>query len=158
MTKTDTFNVPEHGFTCFHCGDTFHTVKSAREHFGNDINDEPGCVLKLMGGDKGLLGLVRLQYAKLDQYRMEDQPIMRELYSLGAKHSRELIEAEQKGYDRGLSDGRIYLSRQPLPPEIVAEIEEELLTRPEREVARRRGISHGRIRGVSRSMKKRAAA
>lgn len=102
----DAAHVLKHGWTCFHCTETFHTIEDAREHFGNDITDEPGCVLKLRGDDKGLLALVRIQYAELDEYRQEDQPIMRELYSLGAKHSRELIEAEQFGYDRGLADGR----------------------------------------------------
>lgn len=106
VAAPDYFTFPEHGITCFHCGETFHSVKSAREHFGATPDEDPGCVLKLSQGDKGMLGLVRQQFAELDMYRREDQPIMREIYALGAKHSRELIAAEQLGYDRGLADGR----------------------------------------------------
>ena len=102
----ETFNWPEHGITCFHCGEVCLTPKQARLHFGTDISEEPGCLLKLREGDKGLLALVRFQYAELDRYRQEDQPIMREIYALGAKHARELITAEQRGYDCGLADGR----------------------------------------------------
>lgn len=106
VAAPDYFTFPEHGITCFHCGETFLSVKSAREHFGASPDEDPGCLLKLSQGDKGLLALVRFQYAELDRYRQEDQPIMREIHALGAKHARELIAAEQLGYDRGLTDGR----------------------------------------------------
>lgn len=157
MSEPDTYQAPEHGWACFHCGETFTAVKAARLHFGNDITDEPGCVLKLKGDDQGLLALVRYQYAELDRYRMEDQPIMRELYALGSTHARAQIEAEQRGYDRGLKDGQIYLASKPLPAEVVAAVEQDLKAGiSERECARVRGISHGKIRGVSRAMKMRA--
>lgn len=100
------FNWPVHGITCFHCGEHFDRVKDARLHFGATPDEQPGCLLKLNDQDKGLLALVRFQYAELDRYRQEDQPIMREIYALGAKHARELIAAEQRGYDKGLADGR----------------------------------------------------
>lgn len=31
---SDTYPQPKHGWTCFHCGETFHTEKAARLHFG----------------------------------------------------------------------------------------------------------------------------
>ena len=36
---------PEHGWTCFHCGETFHTEKKAREHFGPRPTSKPACGL-----------------------------------------------------------------------------------------------------------------
>lgn len=30
----DTYPMPKHGWTCFHCGETFKTPGKAREHFG----------------------------------------------------------------------------------------------------------------------------
>lgn len=105
-TGTDTFPFPAHGFTCFHCGETFKTIRSARDHFGNDVNDEAGCVMKLTAQDKSLVCLVRSLKAELDLYREEDQPIMRKLYQLGAEHYQALMRAEEQGYARGLRDGR----------------------------------------------------
>jgi hypothetical protein len=34
LNDTITLPIPEHGWTCFHCGETFHTVAGARRHFG----------------------------------------------------------------------------------------------------------------------------
>jgi hypothetical protein len=98
--------------------------------------------------------MVRQLLAELDLYRQEDQPIMRELYSLGAKHSCELREAEELGYARGLKDGQIYLARQPLPQDIVEIIQEDLKSGlAERHIARTRHISHSRVRSIHRKMK-----
>lgn len=44
--------MPDHGWTCFHCGETFSiarqrcldsALKAAREHFGSNVTDEPLC-------------------------------------------------------------------------------------------------------------------
>lgn len=149
-----TFPFPEHGFTCFHCGEVFLTFKSAKLHFGSYPNADPGCIVKLNARDNELLWLVREQNAEISSYRENDQPIMRELYALGAKHTSELMAAEERGYERGLKDGQTYLATQPLPPEIVKEVEDELRTgATERGLARRLGISHAKIRGVARRMK-----
>ena len=32
--QQDTYPAPRHGWTCFHCGVTFHATAAAREHFG----------------------------------------------------------------------------------------------------------------------------
>jgi hypothetical protein len=34
---------PKHGWTCFHCGETFVTVEGARKHFGDTFDNRPVC-------------------------------------------------------------------------------------------------------------------
>lgn len=54
---TDTYPKPEHGWTCFHCGETFTTIGAAAYHFGeNPYDDVAACVLKIeVGGERGLI-------------------------------------------------------------------------------------------------------
>ena len=74
------YEAPEHGWTCFHCGETFKTVGAAEDHFGKIIDTMPGCVLKLTGGDFGLLmHLRRLEFALYDLVRYIE--LMQELGS-----------------------------------------------------------------------------
>jgi hypothetical protein len=42
----DTYTAPAHGWTCFHCGETFHVEAQARGHFGSDVSGEPMCVMR----------------------------------------------------------------------------------------------------------------
>jgi len=44
--STDTYTPPTHGWTCFHCGETFHVEVQAHGHFGSDVNGEPMCVMR----------------------------------------------------------------------------------------------------------------
>lgn len=37
------YDAPEHGWTCFHCGQTFKTVDGAELHFGRDVKGRPVC-------------------------------------------------------------------------------------------------------------------
>lgn len=54
--ETDTYQPPEHGWTCFHCGETFTNAYRARDHFGADPSATPGCLLKVEHGEeRGLL-------------------------------------------------------------------------------------------------------
>lgn len=39
-----TYMQPAHGWTCFHCGETFTTENSARDHFGEYPGTEPACI------------------------------------------------------------------------------------------------------------------
>jgi len=103
------YPAPDHGWTCFHCGETFKSIGKARDHFGVMPTETPICVIGAKWG--GLPGYIRDLQRELDRYREEDQPIMREIYALGAKHSREIIDAEQRGYDRGFTDGRNWNDR-----------------------------------------------
>jgi hypothetical protein len=40
----DTYQAPPHGWTCFHCGETFRTAQGARLHFGTPVDVRPVCV------------------------------------------------------------------------------------------------------------------
>lgn len=58
--ESETYTPPRHGWTCFHCGETFLTVKSAREHFGLDPTFfEPACVERLTNSDSDLIKRTR---------------------------------------------------------------------------------------------------
>jgi hypothetical protein len=68
---------PPHGWTCFHCGETFTNAGSARDHFGGDPDSVPGCVLKVqLGGERGMLmamrrleeGLADIRFALNDEH------------------------------------------------------------------------------------------
>ena len=39
------YPAPPHGWTCFHCGETFRRLALAREHFGHDPGATPACRL-----------------------------------------------------------------------------------------------------------------
>lgn len=85
---------------CFHCGDTFTDPELARDHFGLDQSATPVCQIP------DLAHLLRLQEYELRQHREEDSLLIREAYSLGSEHHRKLQDEEEKGYARGLADGR----------------------------------------------------
>lgn len=102
---SDTYNMPEHGWTCFHCGETFTTPGAAREHFGPTPNAEPGCVIKVQpGGERGLLNALRKAESELAAYRNEDQALAREIAAMQSRHYDALMSAEEAGYARGLRD------------------------------------------------------
>jgi len=48
MACTDeTYEAPRHGWTCFHCGQTFHDTAQAAAHFGGDpIRGIAACLMK----------------------------------------------------------------------------------------------------------------
>jgi hypothetical protein len=50
---SDTYEPPPHGWTCFHCGETFTTVGAARDHFGADQGAEPGCLIDRVALEEG---------------------------------------------------------------------------------------------------------
>lgn len=60
----DTYNTPPHGWTCFHCGDTFTTPGAARDHFGFNPSSDPACRIKV-GAERGLLMALRTAEALL---------------------------------------------------------------------------------------------
>lgn len=60
----DTYNTPPHGWTCFHCGDTFTTPGAARDHFGFNPSSDPACRIKV-GAERGLLMALRKAEALL---------------------------------------------------------------------------------------------
>ena len=40
-----TYETPNHGWTCFHCGENFKHPNSARDHFGFDPEAMPACLI-----------------------------------------------------------------------------------------------------------------
>jgi hypothetical protein len=103
------YPIPAHGWTCFHCGDTFKTPGAARDHFGFDMSTDPACRIKV-GEERGLvMALRRLEqkYTKLLEDTCDEQgKIALEFYALGARHEIDKRKAEDEGYRKGLRDGR----------------------------------------------------
>ncbi len=108
---------------CFWCDETFTDEAEAREHFGTQEGEI--CACKLTKDEKGLVGLLRDAWKRLDEFYREDNASCREFHALGAKHSTELREAEQTGYDKGLADGRALSSPITEPAKVGALTEEE---------------------------------
>lgn len=48
------YPMPQNGWTCFHCGETFTTWGSAEDHFGETQCSTPACQIKL-GDERGLV-------------------------------------------------------------------------------------------------------
>lgn len=89
---------------CFHCDEVFVDSEAACDHFGLDCLTTPAC--QIAARDGGLVKLIREQEEELRRFRQEDTESYRQFYALGADHRQALIQEEQKGYDRGLADGR----------------------------------------------------
>lgn len=102
---SDTYEAPAHGWTCFHCGETFLAQSEARIHFGETIDAEPAC--RLNKSERKLAGTVRYLEAQLARYRVQDSDADREFYAMQSRHVVELREAEEKGFARGVADMRV---------------------------------------------------
>lgn len=90
---------------CFHCDDVFTSRSEASAHFGYEIDATPAC--KIAPDLRGLVKFIRWQEGELQRYRREDSDAARQFYAIGAEHSRALRREEEKGYARGLTDGRV---------------------------------------------------
>jgi hypothetical protein len=103
--SADTYTPPAHGWTCFHCGETFHAVGAARDHFGAHETATPGCVLRVrLGAERGLLMELRKVEALLARHMEEDTDLHRAMYQMQGRHADALRTAEEAGYERGLRD------------------------------------------------------
>jgi hypothetical protein len=110
--EEDTYPTPEHGWTCFHCGEhfpgNFAGQRAAQEHFGAAVDAIPGCRLRMRKGEKSLLRRIRWLEGQLRElgYRVanEDTNKDREMAKLRGEHARALINEEEKGYVRGMRD------------------------------------------------------
>lgn len=75
----DTYTKPEHGWTCFHCGETFTKVGVARDHFGAMPDVIPGCMLRVQKEDElGILMSLRKAESTIKDMK-QDADIMHEL-------------------------------------------------------------------------------
>ena len=100
-----TYQKPSHGWTCFHCGETFTTTGAARDHFGFDPSSEPGCRIKA-GAERGLLMALRKAEQELAAYRNDDTSLTRYWAGVQSRHADALRDAEQLGFDRGVAEMR----------------------------------------------------
>ena len=111
------YTPPEHGWTCFHCGEhfpsTFAGARAARDHFGWTPEATPACQIKA-GAEGGLVQKMRRQELALARYREEDSDKDRELHAMRADHAVALRQTEEAGYERGLADGRQLYQHAPL--------------------------------------------
>ncbi len=106
---SDVYQPPEHGWTCFHCGETFKSVGSARDHFGGLQTSEPGCMIKVsLGAERGLLMALRKAEEALARYADEDTDMHRDFSKKQSQQSENMRLAEEAGYERGLKAGKIY--------------------------------------------------
>lgn len=92
------------GWRCFHCGEVFTKHTEAAAHFGYEQDATPAC--KIAPDLVGLIQHMRWQEGELHRYRTDDSTAHREFYKIGAEHNQALRTEEEKGYARGLADGR----------------------------------------------------
>lgn len=96
----DTYPTPEHGWTCFHCGETFMHQNAARLHFGASVYDEPKCQISAHR--------LRAMEEELRRYRAQDSDADRAMHAMVADHQVALRRAEEQGYARGLDAAKRY--------------------------------------------------
>lgn len=100
---------PDHGWTCFHCGETFTTYGTARDHFGFDPSNDPACVIKV-GAERGLvMALRKAELAAAEAWQAigdESTEAAQAYYAQAGRHREQIMAAEEAGYERGLADGR----------------------------------------------------
>lgn len=92
---------------CFHCGEAFTKAQErwAREHFGRDETAEPVCLIRT-AGESALLTALREAEDRLVGYRAEDSLVLRSMSAMQSDHRQALIREEERGYEKGLQDGR----------------------------------------------------
>lgn len=105
----DFYEQPKHGWTCFHCGETFKTPGSARNHFGFDPSFDPACRIKL-GAERGLVSALRKsERAALEAneaLHAESAEGLKALRAAEGRYREQLTAIEELGYERGVRDGR----------------------------------------------------
>jgi hypothetical protein len=101
--------MPEHGWTCFHCGEHFSSPSAARDHFGFDPMDEPACRIKL-GAERSLVtALRRAEKAAAeawDALHSESSDFAKAYHAQASRHHQQLQAVEEEAYERGLRDGQ----------------------------------------------------
>ena len=111
-----TYWMPKHGWTCFFCGENFKTPGDARLHFGADPMAQPGCQIKGLA-ERGLLWKIRdLERALVDALATTqgaESDLINAMRDAERRYGDAIIEAEQIGYERGLTE--VGNKSQPLP-------------------------------------------
>ncbi len=110
MSEAETYPMPAHGWTCFHCGETFTTPGAARNHFGFDPSYDPACRIKV-GAERGLVMALRKVEQELADAQAaiadETTEAAKAYYAQTTRHRAQILAAEEAGYERGLTDGRM---------------------------------------------------
>lgn len=109
MSTTPSEYLEKHAkYLCFHCKEVFTSDIAATEHFGPSCQSKPLCQITREEWENN--------QRQLREYREDDAPIHREMVRLKDKHRDELRSEEEKGYSRGLKDGRELVEKPaPLP-------------------------------------------
>lgn len=96
----DTYQKPAHGWTCFHCGDTFTTFGSARDHFGATPAEVPGCIIKA-GHERHLLMELRKAQAREAELQLERDSLSDQLEAalLSKQDVLRLVKGARTSYD-----------------------------------------------------------
>lgn len=102
-TKLVYYMEPGPGWLCFHCGERFTTIGSARDHFGFNPSSDPACRIKV-GEERGLVMALRKAEKELERYRCEDSDTDRAMAGMKADHAVALRKAEEDGYNKGVRD------------------------------------------------------
>ena len=105
--EKDTYTPPEHGWTCFHCGETFHHENPARAHFGALPDAVPGCLMRMQPGEHGLLRKVRSMERELAEvtYKLHEQDSETDRYlaNIKSEHASAVQRAEEAGFAKGIA-------------------------------------------------------
>lgn len=78
--QAETYLMPEHGWTCFHCGETFMSPASARDHFGADPSAMPGCLMRIQPGERPLMRRLRWLEGEVERLQAEAESEYAERY------------------------------------------------------------------------------
>lgn len=106
---SETYPMPAHGWTCFHCGETLKTPGAARDHFGFEPSADPACRIKA-GAERGLVMALRRAEQELAEawsaIHNERTEAAKAYYAQASRHREQIIDAEEAGYERGLRDAK----------------------------------------------------
>lgn len=145
----ETYPKPPHGWTCFHCGETFTTPGAARDHFGFDPSHDPGCRIKL-GAERGLLMALRKAEQQLSEawraIHEESTEAAIAYYAQQTRHRAQLMTVEEHGYERGLRDG-LNKSENPLMQALARSSFATTMPRPSRSAPKGRALEIGFANG-----------
>jgi hypothetical protein len=67
FSVAETYMMPEGGWTCFHCGDSFTTIGAAQDHFGETPGATSACRIK-SGNELGLVMELRKAEVSRDEW------------------------------------------------------------------------------------------
>ena len=109
----------ERVWRCFHCDEVFTTTEAAKEHFGPDELQPPGCCI-----DAAEYRRMELNH---NRHLIEDDECSRTFYRMQADHATALIREEEKGYEKGLRDaGSAVVARAEAAESLVTTLRERM--------------------------------